>query len=51
MLRSYQCEVKSEKDGIVTLGVGFIGEAENDQRVPDAIAAVGELKLQGGAGC
>lgn len=50
MERSYRCEVKSEMDGVVTLSVGFVGEAENGQRVPDAIAAVGELNLQGGRG-
>jgi CRISPR-associated protein Csx3 len=49
MPRTFRVEVAAQSDAGVELRVGFVGEAENDRRVVDAVAAIKELKLQGGS--
>ena len=50
MGRYYRCELESQVDGVDALKVSFGEAASNEVVVPDAIAALKELKLKGGRG-
>jgi len=40
----------SRTDGLTLLRIGFIGDAANSQRVPDALTALASCRLPGGRG-
>jgi CRISPR-associated protein Csx3 len=50
MGRSFTAAMTNEPDGVVTLTIGFGEPAANTQVVPDAIAALADLRLTGGRG-
>ena len=50
MARSFTVSIASESEGVVTVTIDFGEPAENTLIVPDAIAALAELKLRGGRG-
>ncbi len=47
-MRSFRVQLANQSAQRVDLEVGFVGEAENDRRVVDAVAAIRELELTGG---
>ena len=47
---SFHAEIADRTDGIVTVEIGFGPPADNTETVPDAIAAISALHLQGGRG-
>jgi CRISPR-associated protein Csx3 len=46
----FTASISSEAAGVVTLNIGFSKPATNTIVLPDAIAAIAELKLPGGRG-
>jgi CRISPR-associated protein Csx3 len=50
MARSFTAAITSESGGVVTVTIGFGEPASNTEIVPDVIAALASLKLQGGRG-
>lgn len=50
MGRYFTAAISSEAAGVVTLSIGFSDPATNTEALPDAIAAITELKLSGGRG-
>jgi len=47
-MRSFKVELKKHSLERAVLEIGFIGEAHNDLRIVDAVAAIKELNLEGG---
>lgn len=47
-MTTFKVELADQTADRVNLEIGFVGEAENDRRVADAVAAIGTLKLSGG---
>jgi CRISPR-associated protein Csx3 len=50
MRAHYICAVEKVADGVATVRIGFGQPGTNDRIVPDAVAALAELRLQGGRG-
>ncbi|MEQ1826569.1 MAG: hypothetical protein ABL921_11515 [Pirellula sp.] len=48
MEKSYRVECLQNSHERTDLKIGFVGEADNDQRVLDAVASIMELRLSGG---
>lgn len=48
MTRTFRVELARQSEASVDLQIGFVGEAANDRRVVDAVAAIEDLNLQGG---
>lgn len=50
MSEFFTAVITSESEGAITVKIGFGEPADNTQIVPDAIAALSALRLQGGRG-
>lgn len=48
MTSTFRVEIASATESQIDLAVRFVGEAENDRRVVDAVAAIKTLQLTGG---